>query len=213
MTFYETMYRLFAGMMRTLYRVRVTGAENEPMEGPCLICANHTSMSDVIILSAVTHRRVRYMAKAELFRIPIISKFLSSLGAYSVRRGQNDVGSIKRSVRLLSEGELVCIFPQGARKPKVDPRTTDVYSGAAMIASRAHADVLPVYIKTKGNRTRLLRRTEVIFGRRIPYDEYSAHYGDGKYTDVIKYIFNKICELDYESSTPEIKDTSEANKN
>lgn len=210
MTFYETMYRLFAGMMRTLYRVRVTGAENEPMEGPCLICANHTSMSDVIILSAVTHRRVRYMAKAELFRVPVISKFLSALGAYPVRRGQNDVSSIKRSIELLSAGELVCIFPQGTRRPKVDPRTTKVYSGAAMIASRAHASVLPAYIKTKGNRTRLFRRTEVIFGRLIPYDEYSAHYRDGKYSDVIKYIFDKVCELGSESSTSEIKDTSEA---
>lgn len=119
MTFYDTLHRLFAVMMRTLYRVRVIGAENEPMEGPCLICANHTSMSDVIILSAVTHRRVRYMAKAELFRIPIISKFLSSLGAYSVRRGQNDVGSIKRSVRLLSEGELVCIFPKARESQRL----------------------------------------------------------------------------------------------
>ena len=74
MKFYEAIYKIFARPVRALYRVRVIGAENLPAEGGCLLCSNHTSMRDVVVLAAALPRQPRYMAKKELFKIPLLSQ-------------------------------------------------------------------------------------------------------------------------------------------
>ena len=95
MKFYEAIYKIFARPVRALYRVRVIGAENLPAEGGCLLCSNHTSMRDVVVLAAALPRQPRYMAKKELFKIPLLSQLIRALGAFPVDRGGADVSSIK----------------------------------------------------------------------------------------------------------------------
>ena len=147
--FYRVCYKIFAAPIRLLFRVKVIGRQNEPDAGPYLVCANHQSATDpVLICSAFRKNPVGFMAKAELFFWPL-GPLIRALGAYPVNRKAGDVGAIRTSLRLLEEGQLVGMFPQGTRHPGEDPRTTSVRGGAAMIAYHAGATVLPVFIYRK----------------------------------------------------------------
>ncbi|MBP3378890.1 MAG: 1-acyl-sn-glycerol-3-phosphate acyltransferase, partial [Clostridia bacterium] len=163
------MYKLFAGPVKYLYRIRAVGLENIP-EGGCIIAANHTAFSDVLVISAAAKRQVRYMAKAELFKTPL-RPLIKALGAYPVERGGADVGSIKKTIALLGEGELVGIFPQGHRYGKQDPRNTEIKSGIGLIAYHAKTTVVPVFIDNKRLKTKMFQKNTVIFGEPITFDE------------------------------------------
>ena len=139
MKFYEAIYKIFARPVRALYRVRVIGAENLPAEGGCLLCSNHTSMRDVVVLAAALPRQPRYMAKKELFKIPLLSQLIRALGAFPVDRGGADVSSIKKSIAMIEGGEVVSLFPQGHRVKGRCARGTPIKNGAGLIAYRSGA--------------------------------------------------------------------------
>lgn len=195
--YYRRMYRLLAGLFRRLYRIRSAGEENIPAEGGVIFAGNHTALADVFVIAACTNRQVRYMAKAELFRIPVLRRIIAGLGAFSVERGKNDVGAVRTSIRLLREGDAVGIFPQGTRCPGIHPDKAKVKPGVALIARKAEVPVVPVLIRTKRMKVSLFRRTEVIFGKPVMPDELSALAVDeGSYGAMASYIFGKIAELD-----------------
>ena len=197
MKFYRFIRSAFGGVVRLLFRIRVRNAEKEPKEGNYLICANHTSALDVIIIvAALRYQQVHFMAKGELFKIPIVSHFFRALGAFPIDRKTSDIGALKKTIALLGSGESVGMFPQGTRCPGVDPRTTEVKHGAGMIAYRAKCDVLPVYIQTKKNRTRMFHRTECIIGDVIRNEEFAFERGGtDTYTKAVELIFDRICTL------------------
>ena len=88
------------------------------------------------------------------------------------------------------------MFPQGTRRPGVDPRTTPVKNGVAMIACRAGASVLPVYIHTEGNVTKFFKKRTVIIGKPISYKEFGYdHEKAGEYARISNMIFDRICSL------------------
>ena len=118
------------------------------------------------------------------------------LGAVKLDRGGNDVGAIRKSVEILKEGEILAVFPQGHRYPGVDPSTTEIKGGAALIANRSGCGVIPVFIKTKDNKYRIFRRVEVIFGKAIQNSELGFKSGErASYDEVSKLIFSKVLEL------------------
>ena len=96
-------------------RMRVIGIENVPHEGPLIVACNHVSYVDPVALGVALPRRVWYMAKAELFHIPVLGPTIAALGAYPVDRGKGDVAAIRGSVRVLKEGKAIGIFPEGTR--------------------------------------------------------------------------------------------------
>jgi len=124
MSFYSVMYRIFAGGCRWFFGIRTKNRENTPGEGGFLIAANHLSIPDVIALEASFDRQVRLMAKAELFRVPLLSGFLRALGAIPLDRGGSDVGALKKAVAYMKEGELVGMISLGhpAHEPKAPAR-------------------------------------------------------------------------------------------
>ena len=145
MKFYYVAHKALAVVIRTLFRIKVIGLENEPKEGSLLVCGNHISMWDpVMIAASMKKRQVRYMAKAELFKIPVVSFLIKTLGAFPVQRGSGDIRAIKTTIHHLQSGDCVGIFPQGSRHKGVDPRTTEVKSGTGMVAFHGKCDVLPV---------------------------------------------------------------------
>ena len=197
MTFFERMYKMFQPAVFKLYRIHVTGEENIP-EGGAIVASNHTAFSDVLIISASTKRQVRYMAKKELFKIPLLAQLIKGLGAYPVDRGGADVGSIKRTIAMLEEGELIGIFPQGHRHGKKDPRTTEVKAGVGMIAYRSKAPVIPVFIDNARGKTGILRKNYVTFGRPIYFDELEfTSGGQTEYLNAAKIVFRRICEIKF----------------
>jgi 1-acyl-sn-glycerol-3-phosphate acyltransferase len=136
------------------------------------------------------------MAKAELFKVPVLSQLVRALCAYPVRRGGADVGAIRNTITMLGEGKTVGMFPQGTRRKGVDPRTTEVRSGAGMIAVKAGVPVLPVYIKTKDNCPRIFRRIDIYVGKPVTAEEI-GYDGDsvGEYARISNLLFEKVCAL------------------
>ena len=193
---YDFYRKLFLGPVRAVYRLKCRGAENLPSDRGVIVCANHTSFSDVIVMSACTNVQIRYMAKKELFAVPLIGPFVRSLGAYPVDRKGGDVAALRRTVAMIEEGNAVGIFPQGTRTPGVDPRTTEVQHGVGLIAYRAGCDVVPVFIKSKGNHTRFFKKVEVHFGSIIKNSELGFEKGGKEeYKKAAELIFDRICSI------------------
>lgn len=210
MGLYNVIYKLFARPVRGLWRIRTEGLENVPESGGFILVSNHTAFSDVIVLEAAQTRQICFMAKRELFRIPLLAQLIRALGAYPVDRGGADVKSIKHTIKMLDNGNVIGIFPQGTRCPNTDPRETDLKSGVGMIAYHAKADVLPVYIDGNG-KTRAFHRNTVKIGRLIKFDELGLERsGRAEYERAGKYIFSKVCELKY-GSTSEDENVTDQN--
>ena len=201
MSLYSGLYALLHNAVRGLYRIKITGAENEPKTGPCIVCANHLSGSDVVIISASLTRQVRYMAKKELFKIPLLGQLIKVLGAYPIDRSGADISAIKKTIKLLNDGEMVGIFPQGTRYKGKEPTLENLKNGIAMIEYRAKATILPVYIKTKDNTVKFFKKTELIVGKPISFEELNfTECKTEEYKRVTEYIFGKIIELSEKDS-------------
>ncbi len=210
MTFYQWIYKTFKPAVAALYRIESDGIENIP-EGGCILASNHTGFADVLVISAASGRQVRYMAKKELFKIPLLGPLIKALGAYPVDRGGGDVGSIKKTIALVEEGELVGIFPQGHRHSGVDPRTTEIKHGVGMVAYHTKACVLPVFIDNKKMHTAMFRKNHVTFGRPIPFEELAfVSGGRTEYMNASRIIFDRVCAIKYGPASLPAPDSAES---
>ncbi len=128
-------------LLARVYRIEVRGADRVPTSGPCIIVANHESITDPWILCLATPRRVRFMAKAELWRNPVIRWAMESYGAFPIDRGSGDTGAMDRAGELLAGGELLGMFPRGTSKPAGNRRW---HRGAARLALAHGVTIVPV---------------------------------------------------------------------
>jgi 1-acyl-sn-glycerol-3-phosphate acyltransferase len=171
-------------VLRTLWRMRVEGAQHVPREGPLIVVANHVSYFDPPVLGCALPRELHFMAKKELFDIPLFGALIACYNAYPVERGRGDVGAIKRTVKVLKDGHAVLIFPEGRRNrdegegeengrpPNGRSSRRRAQAGIAFLASLSGARVLPAYIEGTKH-LRLFSSIKVIFGE--PFQ-----LGDGK---------------------------------
>lgn len=195
--FYRVCHILLAMLIKSIFRLKIIGLENEPETGAHLVCANHMSLWDPVFMGAcLKKRQVRFMAKAEIFKVPFVGLLVKSLGAFPVKRGISDVGAIRNTIELLKKGECVGIFPQGTRHPGIDPRETEVKGGAGMCAFRGKCDVLPVAIVNKHRKMVFFTRNYVIIGKPIKYDELGFTEGSKEeFEHASNVIFGRICDL------------------
>ena len=144
---------------------RVIGVERIPAAGPLIIACNHVSYFDPPALGAAVPRPVSYMAKSELFAIPVLGPLIRALGAVPVDRSRGDVAAMRAAVRVLQAGAVFGIFPEGGRN--LDGTKTPQL-GVALLASWSGATVLPAYVsgtsqgKRAGPGYRSFRRTSSI---------------------------------------------------
>jgi len=197
MKLYDNVTSFLSGTLRLFFRVKVVGAENEGAASePVIVCANHMSNWDPVILACVTKRSVSFMAKAELFRIPVVGGVLKLLGAFPVNRGTSDIAAIKMTLGVLKNGGDICMFPQGTRYVGVDPAQTEVKSGVGMLLNHSKVSVLPVGVYTKDYRIRLFRRVYIIIGKPRTYDSFCfADNSREEYQRVSDEIFSDVCAL------------------
>lgn len=141
------LYHLFkwsvvSPVLHTYFRGRIEGAEHVPNTGPLLVVANHASDFDPPMLSCAVGRPVSFMAKEELFRVPVLSPAIRLYGAYPVKRGSADRSAIRAALQQLEQGWAVGVFLEGTRTR--DGRIPNPKLGAALIAAKAQVPLLPV---------------------------------------------------------------------
>ena len=142
-------YRLVSGLVvfplfRLLFRGSTQGLEHVPMEGPLVVASNHGSHLDPPLLGHALGRPVAFMAKAELFAIPLLGAVIRACGAYPVRRGASDREAIRTATAKLEEGWATGVFLDGTRQ--ANGRVNNPLPGAALLAARSGAPLLPVAI-------------------------------------------------------------------
>ncbi|GAB4343337.1 MAG: lysophospholipid acyltransferase family protein [Cyanophyceae cyanobacterium] len=131
-------------LFKFYFRGRVEGLENVPMAGKLLVVSNHASDFDPPFVATAVSRPVAFMAKEELFKIPLLGPAIRHYGAYPVKRGSADRAALRAALTVVDEGWATGLFLDGTRTP--DGRIHNPKVGAALIASKTQAPVLPVSI-------------------------------------------------------------------
>lgn len=142
-------YRMVSGLLvfplfRGLFRGSTRGLHHVPKQGAVVVVSNHGSHFDPPLLGHALGRPVAFMAKAELFSIPLLGAVIRACGAYPVRRGGSDREAIRTATARLMEGWATGVFLDGTRQP--DGRVNAPQPGAALLAARSGAPLLPVAI-------------------------------------------------------------------
>ncbi|MGE5704393.1 MAG: lysophospholipid acyltransferase family protein [Clostridia bacterium] len=162
MSYYIVFRGLFRIIFSLFYRWRVVGRENVPNDGAVILCCNHIGNLDPPMLGGGIERQVRFMAKEELFHVPVISFLIRKFGAFPVKRGAGDRNAIRTTLQLLEEGAVLGIFPEGTRS-----KTGELgkgLTGVAMFAVKSKAEVVPVAIIGPW---RLFRPITIVYGKPI----------------------------------------------
>jgi len=177
-------YWLGAWLTRTLCRLAggysAHGAENVPRTGGALICPNHISYLDPPAVGGALPRRTYFMAKQELFRVPLLGSVIRKCYAFPVDRESSDREAIRHAIALLKQGQLLMIFPEGQRSPDGSLQPAGV--GPALVGSRAGVPLVPAAVKEtdkvlpRGSFSIHRGRVQVDFGP--PIDP--AAFGEGR---------------------------------
>jgi 1-acyl-sn-glycerol-3-phosphate acyltransferase len=139
---YRALHALgFRELLRRVYRIEVQGAERIPATGPCILVSNHESLADPFFLGVATPRPIHYMSKVELWNNPIVGKLMDGFGTFPIERGGGDSGALRHGLKLLEEGGVVGIFPQGTSKAY---RNRPFLRGAARLALMTGGPIVPV---------------------------------------------------------------------
>ena len=143
---------------RLLFDVKVSGEQNVPAEGGLVVASNHRSYLDPPLLGTWFPRPIHFMAKQELFKMPILGPLISAVHAFPVDRDAADIGSVRRALRILKEGGAIGIFPEGTRNVSGE---AEYKGGAVLLAATAHCPVVPVALVRTALATRRLRGAHV----------------------------------------------------
>lgn len=145
---YRILKPLAVALMRLLFRLEVHGQEHVPPTGPVLLASNHVSVLDPPLVGGASPRVLHFMAKEELFRIPLFGRLITALNARPVKRDGSDSRALKTALRLLGEGRALLVFPEGTRG--VEGRLASGKPGAGMLAVMSGAAVVPVHVSGSG---------------------------------------------------------------
>lgn len=165
---YSTCRVLLRIIFKLAFGLQSFGKENIPSGGGVILCSNHLSLIDPPLVGTPLSRRVHFMAKEELFRIPGFGRFIRALGAFPVKRGGVSKESIRLATQLLKDQNVLCIFPEGTRSNAGGMGK----KGAASLAFKADAIVIPVAII--GN-YRLFRRMRIYYGPPVDLSEFKEN--------------------------------------
>lgn len=188
-------YDFLGVVLRPAYKLlfpgsKVTGEENIPTEGGFIICANHIHWNDCLYLAAkIRPRRITYIAKAEVFANKLYSLVLGEkgLGAIPIHRGEADLTAMRAALKVVADGDALGIFPQGTRSRDNTP--TPMLNGVSMIAMRAKAPIIPVYIDGP---YRLFKRIDVRIGKPVDISDLGRRADAATLTEITHRIEHAI---------------------
>lgn len=183
-------YALWAKRLKplvdVLYPFTVYGEENI-IEKPCLICANHSNYVDPILVALAYggHRPIHFMAKIELFKYKKFGVFLTKLGAFGVDRDGTDIAAIRTVMKYIRAGEMVGIFPEGTRVST--DGAVEAKSGAARMAAKLRVPIVPVFIS---RRKWIFRKVKIVIGEPIMVPADTEDF-----RQVTNELMDKIAEM------------------
>ncbi|WP_312474344.1 lysophospholipid acyltransferase family protein [Neobacillus sp.] len=188
MTFYGFAKSVVYGIFKPWYRVKAIGVENFPKEGGVLLCSNHIHNFDPIIVGIMAPRPVHYMAKEEIFRVPVLGGIVRKCNAFPVKRGFGDREALRSGLKVLKDGHVFGLFPEGTRS-----KTGELgkgLSGAGFFALRSDALVVPCAVigpyKSFG-------RLKVVYGPPIAMEEMRTNKASAD--EVTELIMSEIHKL------------------
>lgn len=188
MRLYTLGKNLFNGIFSSGYKLKVEGLENVPKDDGVLICSNHISYLDPPLVGCSSNRTVHFMAKAELFEMPLLKKILPKVYAFPVRRGMSDKQALRKGLELLRNGEAVGLFPEGTRSKNGEIGSG--LAGAGFFAMKTDAKVIPCAIIGP---FKLFRSVKIVYGREIDFTELKERKGSAK--EATEKIMSEIRKL------------------
>ena len=186
-------------LMRLLFRLEVQGKEHVPMTGPVLFASNHVSVLDPPLVGGAAPRELHFMAKEELFRIPLFGRLIAALNARPVKRDGSDSRALKTAIRLLAEGRAVLVFPEGTRG--VEGRLGEGKAGAGMLAVMSGAPVVPVFVSGSaralppGRAVPRPSKVRVTFGPALHFKGRTDNDRKERYREASAEIMRAIAQL------------------
>ncbi|MGB5947407.1 lysophospholipid acyltransferase family protein [Paenisporosarcina sp.] len=172
MNMYQFAKNLVWTTLKPIYRFDIKGLEHFPETGGVLVCSNHIDALDPPVVGITAPRPVHFMAKEELFNMPILKPLLPKLNAFPVKRGLSDREALRRALALLKNGDVMGLFPEGTRSK--DGKLGKGFSGAGFFALKGDADVVPCAIIGP---YKPFKRLKVVYGKPIimqPYRDRKA---------------------------------------
>ncbi|MFI3230737.1 MAG: lysophospholipid acyltransferase family protein [bacterium] len=155
--------------LKANFKVKVIGKENIPKKGGVIICSNHMSNYDSLIICTNVGRKVNYFAKKELFSTPFKNFWMRQLGAFPVDREKSDISSLKTSINILKNNGALGIFAQGTRVK--DDKPVEAKNGVSLFALKAEVDVLPIGITSSYKKG---EEVIVTIGKPISFEKYKG---------------------------------------
>ncbi|AET66824.1 1-acyl-sn-glycerol-3-phosphate acyltransferase [Desulfosporosinus orientis DSM 765] len=144
MTLYNFAKKMFCLQFR-LMGWKVRGVENMPASGPVILAINHVSIWDPVVAGCSVPRKVSFMAKEELFSLPLLGRLFTKLGAFPVKRGHGDMNAIRQSLAILKEGGVLGLFPEGTRSKSGEIQKG--LPGMVLLMEKSQASVVPVKVR------------------------------------------------------------------
>ena len=177
------------------FNLKIVGKENVPKEGAYILCANHKSNWDPPLVVSSIKRKMYVMAKQELFKNKFIKWFGDKCCVFPVKRGMRDIESIKYSLKLLKDGEILVIFPEGTRKGL--EKNGKAQNGVAYMAIRTGVPVIPVGIQGE---MKPFRKVKLNIGEPLDFSQYKSNKPEKEILDkVSKEIMDNIIMLTNEN--------------
>lgn len=203
---YAVLRLLALALARLLFRVEVRGTEHVPRTGPAMIVANHSSVLDPPIVGAVAPRPLHFMAKAELFSIPLLGRLIHAVNARPVRREGADARALREALRILESGHALLVFPEGTRGPEGALR--EGKAGAGMLALLSGARVVPAFVEGTGQalpRGRAIPRpvkVRVSFGPVLAFAKVEGPHRKERYLEASREMMAAIARLKQAERVP-----------
>lgn len=169
MSFYRFARVVCQIYLKIFFRVTYLQSENVPSEGAVICCCNHTSDLDPVIVGCIKTREFSFMAKEELFHIPILGRIIRKLNAFPVKRNSGDIGAIKKAMEILKKGHALVLFPEGRRSK--DGKLLEGKDGVSLLAKKTGAAVVPCATTGK---PKLFRKTKIIYGKPIDMSQFAG---------------------------------------
>ncbi|MCL2235328.1 MAG: 1-acyl-sn-glycerol-3-phosphate acyltransferase [Defluviitaleaceae bacterium] len=189
--FYAFAKTVVSFVYKIFFKTKVTGAENIPKEGGVILCCNHRSYHDTVVLGLISPKPVHFLAKKELFKGKFFASLFMGLGAIPIDREKPSMDSLKRVVGTLKKGKTIGIFMQGGRQEELD--TADYKAGVALFGIKGQAPVVPVYIQST---FKMFSPIHVNIGEPISFEEhYGAKVNSEQLNDLAQTVMSAIAEL------------------